>query len=131
MAKPPLGPINVGDTVLVIQPRMRRAGNELAPIPATVTKSARVWIDLQETDTDGRARTWRMRLDTQDDGGDGRWATRFATPEQLAWQQRITAANSYLRDAGIKVDFDSRWSGEDATILLANLLRAHDGLPKI
>lgn len=128
MSKPPLGRVAVGDRLLVIPNSHERGKAEVVPV--TVTSIGRVWIDLAEV-TDGRPRTWRLRLDTQDDGKTGAYHDRFVTPEQYTRQERQSAAYAYLREQRVLPSEGSPWRTEERMLTLANLLRHHDGLPAL
>jgi hypothetical protein len=125
MPRPALGKVAVGDRLLVI-PTTYNSRTRQEPVPATVTKAARVWIDLEEI-TDGYARTWRLRLDTQHDGGNGNYHDRFVTPEQYAWEQRISGAWETLRVAKAAPDLGSPWRRDEERLLaLADFIRTYD-----
>jgi hypothetical protein len=124
-AKPELGPVKAGDKVIVISGSRRGSHRE-----AVVTKAARVWLDLVETDDSTYPMTWRMRRDTQTDGGKYGSPTRFVTPEQLAWEEAERLADDFLKEAGIEL----RWSRSrywTNKVTLANLIRKHEGLPEL
>lgn len=127
MLKPELGKVAVGDRLLVIPASYGRGA--LDPVEVVATKAGRVWVELAATD-DVRsfARTWRMRLDTQNINSGYSSQDRFVTREQYAWEQRESAVHQYLIDIGIRPDRDSPWDSSDQRLILANLLRAHDGL---
>lgn len=133
MDKPELGPVAVGDHLLVL-PRSYGRGSRPEPIDAVVTKIGRVWIDLESTaprPVNARAQTWRMRLDTQSDAGpkeQQQYATTYVTAEQYAWSQRNAAVEAYLREVKVRLDYESPWNEPKRRIVLTNLLRAHDGL---
>jgi hypothetical protein len=128
MPKPELGPVKVGDRLLVIPAGYGRGPRE--PVPCAVTKVGRVWVELTEV-TDSRPRSWKLRLGTQDAGSGYSNRDRFVTPEQYAWEQRDSAVHQYLVDVGIRPDRDSPWDSAERRIVLANLLRQHDGLPPL
>ena len=126
MPKPTLGPVAVGDRLLVIG--RTYTGHDKDPIEATATKIGRAWITLTETSqVRSMARTWRMRLDTQDDGTDGNYLDTFRTPEQHAWQVRTDTARRDLFDAGIMPSGGSPWGTDETRLLvLADFIRAYD-----
>lgn len=133
--RPELGPVAVGDELIVISPSHRRNVPERIHL-VTVIRAARVWIEVVDTeDLDkyrehGYGRTWRLRMDTQTDGGKVGYPTRFRTLEQHAWELRNQAAAEYLREIGLNQIWRSpRWKNDQVT--LANLLREHDGLEKL
>jgi hypothetical protein len=134
MSKPALGKIDVGDTLLVI-PATRSRFSDTEAIPVTVTKAARIWIELNGSVTGSNERryprTWRMRRDTQHDGGSGNYHNRFVTQEQYDWEQRIAAAEKYLKEIKLRPEWASPWSKPDKLLTLANLLRAHHGLDEL
>jgi hypothetical protein len=130
MPKPELGPIAVGDHMLVIPATYSHKPSEA--IEAAITKADRVWIELEEVNPrPSRPRAWRMRRDTQDDGTDGIRRNRFLTHEQYAWHERRQAAYVYLMSTGIRLEGSSPWSEPDRQVELANLLRRHEGLPEL
>ncbi|MEU5900394.1 beta barrel domain-containing protein [Streptomyces venezuelae] len=108
-------------------------GGDRTPIPADVVRVGRYWITLQEVAPRpgfSSRRTWRMDSRTQDDGT-GMYAVRYVTPEQHAADQRDTAADAYLKQAGIRLLDGCAWRSGEGRIILANLLRAHEGLPPL
>lgn len=110
--RPALGALSVGDDVFVREGRR--------PIPATIIAVGRVWVTVQAV---GSRRQWRLRKDTQrDDRGVG-YGTNFATPDQLAYDEKTEAAWKLLREQGIDVRPDSPWRGSDGAIALAEILR--------
>lgn len=110
MKRPELGKLAVGDTVYV-WPATSKRKQDAKPVPARVTSVARVWVELESVETfetihgTRPRRTWRMRLDSQD-SGNRMYSQRndsFITAEQLAYDQRITAAYRVLRKYGIDI----------------------------
>ena len=131
MARPALGKVAVGDELLVIRP-FNRYRDDNDPVRVRVVKAARVWIDLEEIDqVSSYARTWRMRLDTQNEGSKYTQQDRFVTAEQYAYETRVDAADAYLCEVKVRSDYGSLWNAPERRIVLANLLRAHEGLPEI
>lgn len=129
MPRPALGPVRVGDTLLVFEARYYRSKTPNLPIEAEVTKVGRVWIELRAVhDVRSMAKTWRLRLDTQDDGTKGSaYHDQFMTPAQHAWQQKVSDARQVLDDAKIRLDFGSPWrEDEDRLFALAEFVRAYD-----
>lgn len=131
--RPELPRLVVGDIVNVMTRDNR--GHPNPPLRATITEAKRIWLTLTEI-IDGersRARTWRMRRDDQGDDSQIGYRDRFATDEQLAWEARQTAATDFLKEALGKDTVYSmrrgRYYGDEVT--LANLIRAHEGLPPI
>lgn len=138
--RPELGPLAVGDTVIVYPTGMGDRHRSAQPVRCTVTKSARVWIEVVREDGGFLADyDSRFRKDTQDNRSDttsGR--ARFHSEEQYAWALRRDAVREYLRGSGITVEQhvmgrrydDPRtpgpWYGRE--LELANLLRAAEGL---
>jgi hypothetical protein len=118
--RPALGTLKVGDPVLLIEPSYRRSTDDRY-IPATVVKIARVWVAIQPEPNEGYARAERrMRLDTQDDGSNSNYRERFVTPEQRAYDERMTAARQTLTNVGIRFDYHSPfWRDDAATLALA------------
>ena len=136
MPKPELGKVAVGDHLLVLRSSHGR-GPRPDPIDTVVTKTGRVWIELEETaarPVNVGPRIWRMRLDTQSEAGpreQQQYAISYVTAEQHAWRQRVAAVDAYLREVKVRLDHDSPWNDADRRIALANLLRAHDGLEEL
>jgi hypothetical protein len=128
MSRPELGTVSVGDRLLVIPARYGRTPTE--PIEVTVTKVARIWIDMAATDKSAWPR-YRLRRDTQHDGGESNYRTRFVTREQYAWEQRLRQVNEYLREAGVDLAWNKPWNTDERRIVLANLMRQHEELPAL
>lgn len=128
MPKPDLGPIAVGDPVIVVKRRYGGNRDDALFINAVVTKVGRVWVEMAEKDqVRSMAQTWRLRKDTQDDGTGVGWPTRFVTPEQNAWDDRVHAAWKALIEAGINPTGSSLWrTDEDRFLALADFLRAYN-----
>ena len=126
MPRRALGKLTVGERLIVI-PAPNRYHPKMS-VEVVVTKVGRVWVDLREaSNTVSQAKTWRMRLDTQDQGHGGHHQDRFATWEQLDWEQRAEAARKALFDAGITVDWQSLWNqDEDRFLALAAFVAAYD-----
>jgi hypothetical protein len=124
MPKPPLGKVAVGDRLIVI-PATYSNRIKKEPAEAVVTKVGRVWVDLDEANG---PRSWHLRLDTQHDGSQSNYHDRFLTHEQQQWEQRQTAVHAYLREQRVTIEHRSPWQDEDRRLVLANLMRAHDGL---
>lgn len=124
--RPSLGDIKPGDPVIVTRRGYRTRTN----VEAHVTKTARVWITLQETNqVASLAKTWRMRRDTQNEGSGSATQDSFATPEQHAWDQCIDDADRYLREQGIEVRHSSDWYPAHRRMQLADLIRAAEPDP--
>lgn len=121
MPKPPLGKVAVGDQLLVIRSFSRFRDND--PVPVTVTKAGRVWVELAP-ESGGMA--WRMRIDTQDGGSGYGYGDRFVTQEQYEWEQRVTAARNVLREARLIPDGASPWHRDDRLLALAEFVRTYD-----
>lgn len=120
--KPALGTLKVGDEVIVLERRYGRGTEQHAAI---VTSVARVWIDLKSFEG---YRTWRMRLDTQDDGNkNSAWKDRFVTQEQFAWMEKLNAATSYLKKAGVQIEYKSVMDSPAARVALAEMIRREFG----
>lgn len=119
--RPALGPIAVGDTVIVTEYMYR----DTRKVTCTVTKAARVWIELEEADSrDQWPRRYRMRRDSQNTGSDYSRQDYFRTPEQEEWDVRLADADSYLRAQGIGIHSASPWRFPARRIRLAEILRA-------
>lgn len=130
MPKPALGPVNVGDHLLVIPAPDHRTKPD--PIDAVVTKKGRAWIELDRTDAEqytNRSAPYRLRLDTQRDvtGYGHGYSHRFVTAEQYAYEQRIHEAWQALTDAGINPTSGSLWrTDEDRFLALGDFIRQYD-----
>jgi len=118
--RPTLGTLSKGDKVIVIEPMRRQPAREHAGV---VTKVARVWITVKH-EYGGFPREARFRLDTQDDGGDSNYRWHFVTPEQKAYDDRMNAARTVLRDAGIQLDHRSPLQSDAMTLALAERVAA-------
>lgn len=126
MPKPALGPVKVGDELIVIP-----APNKWNPRPnveAVVEKVGRVWVELRDAnDVRSLAKRWRMRLDTQNEGHSTHLQDRFVTAEQLAYEQRRNEAQQVLQDAGLSIRSESPWrTDEDRLLALAAFVAAYD-----
>lgn len=120
MSKPGLGPVAVGDRLLVIRTNTRI---NREPIETVVVKVGRAWINLEATTGSG---TWRMRLDTQNENtGYGYNGDRFVTHAQYEWEQRAADAETALHDAKIDV-YRGPWASGDRLLALADFIRAYD-----
>lgn len=130
--KPPLGNPAVGDPVLVLQTGHFRRSDPREVVDAVVAKVARVWIDLEQAyPATAHGLTWRMRRDTQCDGSPTGNGYRFLTPAQHAWEQRVALADAYLCSVRLLPDPGSPWRPRERRLVLANLLRGHEGLPQL
>lgn len=130
--RPELGTLKVGDPVLIIPPH-NVYKSAVDPIEATVTKVARLFVTLTETNSTGRSpRTWRMRMSTQHEDSNYSHYDRFVTPDQYAWDTRQSTARQYLFEVGVSIDSRSPHRGDTSfSLTLANLLRAHFDLDPI
>ncbi len=114
MERPTLGTLKIGDPVIVIDPDARRA--EMREFPGEVIKVGRAWVTVRPS--------WggdiRFRMSSQSvEPGYGHGGYRFVTPEQHAYDERMTAARRILSDAGIRFDFDSPFRDDDAAQIVA------------
>jgi hypothetical protein len=114
--------VKVGDRVIVTQ------WGHGPPVEATVTKAARVWLEITESDGSKRyPTTWRMRRDTQQENvtdrtpGAGTYQAQFYTPEQWAEKRRVTEARDLLVSLSITVPWE--WPDE-RRVKLADVLHA-------
>lgn len=112
-AMPGLDGLEVGSEILVVESSYdRRWVENPRPKRAVVTSKARVWIEAQPVDGEGRyRRSRRFRMDNQTDGSESHYATRFYTPDQWRYHQALGQATSYLKDQGIDIRWDSPWKG--------------------
>lgn len=132
--KPGIDHLKVGDEVVIVD-KFHRSEDRLTP--ARITKTNRVWWEFEEIITGAvawnRPRTWRMRKTTQCTGDfrGQHYGDRFATAEQLQWEDRENAADRYLRD--IRIGFRECRIPQDRLnkVQLANLIRKHLGLEEI
>lgn len=114
MERPALGTLKPGDPVIVLEPGKR----EWRELTATVVKVARVWITVKLDDRSGWNAEQRFRLDTQDDGSDFAYCnSRFVTPEQHEYDERMRAARQTLTDVGVLLDHHSPFKRDDAATL--------------
>lgn len=112
----------VGSPILIISSKNERRG----PLPAVVTKAARIWITAELTDV--RYRTeYRFRMDNQTDGVRSYYATRFCTPEQNAWRLARQAAKQYLLAQRMNVDLMSPWRNRELELARALWLYSQSG----
>ena len=122
-----MGSVAQGDRVMVVRSMndMRRRPSNECYIPATVTKAARVWLELEEVTPVGRyPRTWRMRRDTQKDGSQYPGSSeRFVTMDQYRAEVAQHEARAFLSGQGITVEHSSPWRGRE--VELANILHKH------
>lgn len=119
MSRPELGPVAVGDEVLVHEGDPRRPRR----IPATIVKVGRIWLTLKSTES---GREWRMHREFQDTRSGIGYAVSFATPEQYAYDRRVAEAAELIREQGISVDHHSPWATGDGRLALAALLQSVD-----
>lgn len=131
LKNPPELKVAEGDLVKVLEPTYSRRSPDHV-YDARVVKVARAWITLQEITEDGRVgpREWRMRKDKQDDGTDSNYRKQFRTLEQYEVEKRQAAVYAYLREQGLDTHAGP-WASDERRLVLANLLRAHEGLPLI
>lgn len=95
--------VKVGDEVVVSN------GRGTKPYRATVEKVARVWITVRPTGS-SHALTERFRLNDQTDGWTGAGGPgRFYTLEQWAEREAEMAAQAFLREQGITLEWGSPW----------------------
>ena len=129
--RPELGKPVVGDPVIVHRYKINNRDTKNLEINAVVTKVARLFVTLAETDPVGlRPRVWKMRMSTQQEDSQYSHVDRFVTPDQHAWDYRLSTASAYLREAGIDINAYKVPHGDRAafTLKVANALRAADGL---
>jgi hypothetical protein len=112
MERPKLGKLKPGDPVLIRVPG-RYVPDNMRWRRGTVEGVARVWIEVRP---EGWGRTQRFRLDTQDDGSGRGNRYCFVTPEQHAYDERVRAARKTLTDAGVRLDYHSPFSRDDAAV---------------
>ena len=128
MPRPELGKVALDDELLVIEKQYN--GSDKVPIKACVIKAGPVWIEMIELyQVRSMARTWRMRRDNQSESANpSPYTTRFATSEQHTWD-RVEAADAYLEQVKMTPNPASHWHTPERRLILANLLRTHEGLP--
>lgn len=115
-----------GTTVWVLpSPNDARSPSRRGAVEARITKSSRVWIDIESLGS-RPVRRWRMRRDTQDEGSQysGNNA-RFVTEEQHRWERRRHDALAFLHDQGITIEQRSPWRNQPE--ILADVLRTASG----
>lgn len=124
LARPALPKLVVGQEFTVIMPRQRWL-NELR-YSAVVIKVGHKYVYLKATSQDHSWMEWTMVIANQKEKKHS-YPARFATPEQLAWDEKLTAARETLRVQGIEIsrygDFAAR--GDAGVILLAALVAKH------
>jgi hypothetical protein len=123
--RPELGPVAVGDELIVTENLSRR---NTRTIPVEVTAVGRTWLTVKAADG-GYLRDDRFHMGTGTIYAPGKSTgnpPRIRTPEQIAWDGREAAAHAYLRENGIDVHGSRRWAHDKVT--LANLIREHEGL---
>ncbi len=131
MVRPWRGTLTEGDTVYVWEAARVRSA-DAGPVPARVASVGRTWVMLESVRTRETGsgtqphRTWRMRLDTQDSGNRMRSQRnhRFVTADQLAYDQRITAAYRVLREHGIDIVRFGPSDNDAFRVRLADMLTA-------
>lgn len=121
--RPELGPVAVGDEVIVTHGDRHRSVKET---PAVVVTVGRVWVTLEAVGGGYLPSHGRFRIGDQLEEGTTGYRASFATPEQHAWSKRQSAAREYLRENRIEVHGSQRWA--DDLVTLANLIREHEGL---
>jgi hypothetical protein len=123
MPRPELGPVAVGDELIVID-GVRRG--EVRTILAEVVKVGPVWVTLEPVGGGYLPSRGRFRVKDQREENTAGYRASFCTPEQKAWDDREHAADQYLREERIETHNSRRWSADKVT--LANLIREHEGL---
>jgi hypothetical protein len=126
MPKPELGPVKVGDKLLIIA-NSRYSKRE--PLEAEVVKVGRKYVYLKEVDGHRYAREYQCKLSSQYQVANHTPSYRFVTQEQYAWEKRNAAAEEFLKETGIEFRLGSRSRYLHDQLTLANLIRAHEGLP--
>lgn len=120
--------IKVGDT-LIVEPcaNFSPRGRKPEPVEVTVTKAARVWVEMTKTGEEPNfGNTWRMRRDTQD-SGDRKYSqhnSHFYSVEQFEERQLVAGCRQILKDA--KVDFDWRsplYGNNEFLVALASFVK--------
>jgi hypothetical protein len=116
--RPALGKLRVGDKVYVDETSRRGANWR----EATVTRVARVWVTIK---ADGGCELERrFRMDSQSIPSDYgyRMVARFVTPEQRAWDEKLSVARKLIHEARISFMFASPWGRPGGVLKLAELL---------
>lgn len=126
MPRPALGKVAVGDRLLVFPRSYSRRSGERGPVEAVVSKVGRVWVELTEVDSTGTTPAmWKLRMDTQRSDSGTNYNDRFVTPEQYAWEQKISEAQHVV--SGLMIESRSLWmKDEDRLFALADFVRAYD-----
>lgn len=126
--QPDLRDIKVGDEVII----QHNHGGKWEDVYATVTKIARVWIDVDPVSGWLPHYSRRFRRDDQSDGSNSNYRARLYTREQWAWKEREAAAGAFLKEAGIELGGWGRGGRyADDKVTLANIIRKHEGLPEL
>jgi hypothetical protein len=123
-------PFKVDDEVVVILSANLHRGQsrEQRTRRGRITAIARTWLVIYEIGKDPlRARSWRMRIDTQREGNKNysQHDARFLTVEQDERERAKIAAAEYLDEQGIDIRHTSPWHGREAE--LADLLKSAQG----
>lgn len=115
MERPALGTLRPGDPVVLIDPDHHCYHPGDGTYPASVVKVARVWVTVRR---DVGGAEIKLRMDSQSqETGYGHGGYRFVTPEQRAYDERMRAARQTLTDAGVRLDYHSPFSSDDAATL--------------
>lgn len=93
----------VGDEVMLFA---GYGGYRREPRKGTVTKAARVWLEITP---EGSGVAYRYRRDNQTDGSNYNSRSYFRTLDQYAQDQARDAAEGWLREQRIRIDFGSTW----------------------
>lgn len=80
----------------------------------------RVWMQVVREEDQGRpgALRHKFRLDNQSDGSKYGDRARFYTLGQHVEKQKLDEATSFLKDQGIRLDYDSPWRGREVQLAL-------------
>jgi hypothetical protein len=115
--------VKVGDEIVMVYHtgRLYAGKSDDRIVRATVTKAARVNLDIEESIAsvrpvgEPRKHTWRIRRDTSmENGHNGYYGWKAYTVEE--WKH----ARTFLREQGISINHSSPWNGRE--VELANLI---------
>lgn len=117
MKRPECPALKAGDKVHVVRPESERY------IPAVVVKAARIWLTIKPADQPDGWREWRMRRDTQAEQTQYPGSqSRFVTPEQAEYDQRMRAVDAVISDANARLDYERRIWTDARRVALADLI---------
>jgi hypothetical protein len=129
-ARPELPKLKRGDLLHATENRYgRKAARDWRPVKVVSVGPKYVHVIAAERFTDDvSARDWNVRKFLLDDQHEGARSERtghaasLATDEQRAYDERLAAADEYLREQGIVIDRWGKWYDPDRRVRLAELV---------